>query len=69
MEHYGLPAAGKPRLIRNVIVSSSVVSPLANTLGFVPLPPRYWLYLAIMLLGYAILTQVVKTWFIRRFGE
>jgi Mg2+-importing ATPase len=45
------------------------VSPLAGTLGFVPLPPLYWLYLAIMLLGYAILTQVVKTWFIRRFGE
>jgi Mg2+-importing ATPase len=45
------------------------VSPLANTLGFVPLPPLYWLFLAIMLLGYAILTQIVKTWFIRRFGE
>ena len=45
------------------------VSPLANTLGFVPLPPLYWLLLAIMLLGYAILTQVVKTCFIRRFGE
>jgi Mg2+-importing ATPase len=45
------------------------VSPLADTLGFVPLPPLYWLYLAIMLLGYAMLTQVVKTWFIRRFGE
>ena len=28
-----------------------------------------WLYLALMLLGYALLTQVVKTWFIRRFGE
>lgn len=40
-----------------------------NTLGFVPLPPRYWLFLAIMMLGYAILTQVVKTWFLRRFGE
>jgi Mg2+-importing ATPase len=45
------------------------VSPLANTLGFVPLPSLYWLFLAIMLLGYAILTQVVKTWFIRRFDE
>ena len=45
------------------------VSPLASTLGFVPLPPRYWLLLAIILLGYAILTQGVKTWFIRRFGE
>ncbi len=45
------------------------VSPVADTLGFVSLPPLYWLYLAIMLLGYAILTQLVKTWFIRRFGE
>jgi Mg2+-importing ATPase len=45
------------------------VPPLANTLGFVPLPSRYWLFLAIILLGYAILTQVVKTWFVRRFGD
>ncbi|NTV12325.1 MAG: magnesium-translocating P-type ATPase [Desulfobulbaceae bacterium] len=45
------------------------VSPLATTLGFVPLPPLYWLYLAAMLLGYAILTQLAKSWFIRRFGE
>ena len=27
------------------------------------------LLLAILLLGYALLTQLVKTWFIRRFGE
>ena len=45
------------------------ISPLASTLWFVPLPPRYWLFLAIMLLGYATLTQVVKTWVNRRFGE
>jgi P-type Mg2+ transporter len=45
------------------------VSPLADTLGFVPLPPLYWLLLAIMLPCYVILTQVVKTWFYRRFGE
>jgi P-type Mg2+ transporter len=45
------------------------VSPLANTLGFVPLPPLYWLLLAGLLLGYAVLTQLVKTWFVRRFGE
>jgi Mg2+-importing ATPase len=45
------------------------VSPVANTLGFVPLLPLYWLFLAAMLLGYAIPTQVVKTWFIRRLGE
>jgi hypothetical protein len=31
---------------------------VTDTLGFVPLPPLYWLYLAIRLLGYALLTQV-----------
>ena len=45
------------------------VSPLAGTLGFVPLPALYWLLLAIMLLCYVVLTQLVKTWFIRRFGD
>ena len=35
--------------------------PTSYTLGFVPLPPRYCLFLAFMLLGYATLTQVVKT--------
>jgi Mg2+-importing ATPase len=45
------------------------VSPLANTLGFVTLPPLYWLYLTLMMLGYGLLTQVVKMWFIRRFGD
>ncbi len=45
------------------------VSPLANTLGFVALPPLYWPLLAIMLLCYVTLTQVVKNWFVHRFGE
>jgi Mg2+-importing ATPase len=45
------------------------VSPLAGILGFVPLPPLYWLYLAMMLVAYVILTQLVKTWFYHRFGE
>ncbi|HMD89118.1 MAG TPA: magnesium-translocating P-type ATPase [Anaerolineaceae bacterium] len=45
------------------------VSPLANTLGFVTLPPLYWLLLAVMLLCYVVLTQLVKTWFFHKFGE
>jgi len=65
--------ASWPLILTSVIIVAAgawlTVSPLANTLGFVPLPPLYWLYLAIMLLGYALLTQGVKTWFIRRFGE
>ena len=44
------------------------VSPLANTLGFVALPPLYWLLLAGLLVCYVILTQLVKTWFYRKFG-
>jgi Mg2+-importing ATPase len=65
--------ASWPLILTSLIIVAAgawlTVSPLANTLGFVPLPPLFWLYLALMLLGYAILTQVVKTWFIRRFGE
>jgi len=44
-------------------------SPLASALGLVALPGLYWLLLAGMLLCYVILTQVVKTWFYRRFGD
>jgi Mg2+-importing ATPase len=65
--------ASWPLILTSVIIvvvgAWLTVSPLANTLGFVPLPSRYWLFLSIMMLGYALLTQVVKTWFIRRFGE
>jgi Mg2+-importing ATPase len=65
--------ASWPLILTSLIIVAAgawlTVSPLANTLGFVPLPPHYWLFLAIMLPVYALLTQVVKTWFIRRFGE
>jgi len=44
-------------------------SPLAPALELVPLPPVYWLYLLGMLLSYVILTQFVKSWFYRRFGN
>ena len=65
--------ASWPLIISSLIIVAVgawlTVSPLADTLGFVPLPPLYWLLLAIMLVCYVILTQVVKTWFIVRFGE
>jgi len=41
-------------------------SPLARSLGFVPLPPLYWLILLATLFCYVGLTQVVKTWLIRK---
>jgi P-type Mg2+ transporter len=44
-------------------------SPIAGTLGFTALPPLYWVLLAAMLLCYIILTQLVKTWFIRKYAD
>jgi len=64
--------ASWPLILTSLIIVSVgawlTVSPLADTLGFVALPPLYWLLLAVMLVGYAFLTQLVKTWFYRRFG-
>jgi Mg2+-importing ATPase len=44
-------------------------SPLARDLGFVPLPALYWLFLLGILITYVILTQFIKTWFYRRYGD
>ncbi|MBS1718253.1 MAG: magnesium-translocating P-type ATPase [Armatimonadetes bacterium] len=65
--------ASWPLLLTSLIIVAVgawlTVSPLADTLGFVRLPALFWGYLAVMLLAYATLTQLVKVWFIRRFGE
>jgi Mg2+-importing ATPase len=64
--------ASWPLIISSLIIVSVgawlTVSPLADMLGFVTLPPLFWLLLAVMLLCYMILTQFVKTWFYRRYG-
>ncbi|HEY5909604.1 MAG TPA: magnesium-translocating P-type ATPase [Verrucomicrobiae bacterium] len=41
-------------------------TPLAAPLGFVPLPALYWPVLVVTLLCYVGLTQVIKTWLIRK---
>ncbi|MFF2191734.1 magnesium-translocating P-type ATPase [Streptomyces sp. NPDC058157] len=43
-------------------------SPLAPALGFTALPAGYFPWLIGVLLAYCTLTQLVKTWYIRRFG-
>ncbi|MET9607784.1 magnesium-translocating P-type ATPase [Streptomyces sp. NPDC006512] len=43
-------------------------SPLAPSLGFVALPAGYFPWLIGVLLAYCTLTQLVKTWYIRRFN-
>jgi Mg2+-importing ATPase len=41
-------------------------SPLAHFLGFVPLPWQFWPFLLVTLVCYVALTQVIKTWLIRK---
>jgi len=43
--------------------------PWAGAMGLQPLPPLYFLFLLIILVSYALLTQVVKGWFIRKFHD
>ncbi|MBS0582737.1 MAG: magnesium-translocating P-type ATPase [Proteobacteria bacterium] len=42
--------------------------PLGAWFGFSPLPAVWWPILAAILVAYLALTQVVKTWMVRRFG-
>jgi P-type Mg2+ transporter len=43
-------------------------SPIASALGFVPLPTSYFIWLALILLSYCVLTQLMKTWFVKKYG-
>ena len=42
--------------------------PFARSFGMVPLPPRYFGWLILILLSYAALAQSVKGWYVRRYG-
>lgn len=54
-----------------VIMFYGIVLPfsfLGPRLGLVPLPASYFAWLAVILLCYSLLTQVMKGWYRRRFG-
>jgi Mg2+-importing ATPase len=42
-------------------------SPMAHAIGLRPLPLKYFWWLAGILMGYAVLTQLAKSWFVRRY--
>jgi P-type Mg2+ transporter len=44
-------------------------SPLGEHVGMVPLPPSYFPWLVGILLCYCLLTQLIKRFYIRRFGQ
>ena len=68
-----IESRASPALIVTTIVISAVGVSLpftwaGATLGFVPLPWLYWPFLCVMLAIYAVMTHVVKGWFVRRWG-
>jgi P-type Mg2+ transporter len=64
--------ASTPLMLTTALIATVGVllpySPLARTLGFTALPGEYWAALVAILLAYLVLTQLVKTWFVRRWG-
>jgi Mg2+-importing ATPase len=43
-------------------------TPAGAALGFTPPPPAYWPVLLALIVGYAVLAQLAKRWFVRRWG-
>jgi Mg2+-importing ATPase len=64
--------ASLPLILTTIIICSIGLwlpfSSFAGTLGLTLLPPLYWPILGGILLTYLVLTHLVKTWFIGRFG-
>jgi Mg2+-importing ATPase len=54
----------------SVVITAILItfSPLAKSLGFVALPPLYFLILFFMVVTYLFLVQFVKSWFIKKYG-
>jgi Mg2+-importing ATPase len=68
-----LESRASTALITTTIVIAAIgiflpFSWLGGLLGFVPLPPAYWIALALILPSYVVLTHFAKVWFIRRYG-
>ena len=64
--------ASPPLIATTVAVCAVAIAlpftPIGAALGFVPLPGLFWPIVVAFLLSYAVLTTVVKFWFIRRWG-
>jgi len=64
--------ASRPLLITSLLVITAgiaiTLSPFAHYLNFVRLPILYWPLLGLMIICYIILTQLVKMWYVRKYG-
>lgn len=59
-------------LLTGAIMAFGITFPftsLGASIGLQPLPMSYFPWLVATLLSYCVLTQIVKTWYIRKFGE
>jgi Mg2+-importing ATPase len=68
-----IESSASPALLATtlLVAAAGVVLPftsIGRVLGFTPLPWAYWPALMLILLGYTMLTHLMKTLFIRRFG-
>ena len=68
-----LQSTAAPALLLLTLVIAAVgvlipFSPLGAAVGLTPLPRGYFLCLGATLAGYCVLVQLVKRWYIRRFG-
>jgi len=64
--------ASRPLIVTTLgVISVGILltfSPFAHYFNFVRLPLLYWPILFLMLMSYIVLTQIVKTWYIKKFG-
>ena len=65
-----IQSRASPALMATTVIISAIGVSLpftwaGSTLGFIPLPPLYWPLLAVLLMAYAILTHIVKVWFVK----
>ncbi len=64
--------AAMPLMILTLLIMAmGIILPFTafgGTLGFVALPASYFPWLGGTLVCYCVLTQIVKSWYIRRFG-
>ena len=68
-----IQSRASPALMATTVIISAIGVSLpftwaGSTLGFTPLPPLYWPLLAIMLMTYAIMTHIVKVWFVKHWA-
>ncbi len=64
--------ASRPLLLMTTTIMLTgillTVSPVASMLGFVQLPLMYWPLLIVTLVSYVTVTQLMKMWYIKKYG-